>query len=298
MAEMDLISYLEVDTDSTPTDAGGVTHGDTAAVGSDHVADADYKLQHGRRYHAFRDSKYSLPNDSKESELQHRVWQLSLSDRLHLAPLGPNTPRTLDIGCGTGAWVLEFAARYPHSHVTSIDLSAIQPTTTPPNVNFEISDIWTIAIGVNDWPKLVTNIWENLEPGGWVEFQELLSPFYCDDDTMPPAFRLWNETFPVATAKVVLRLEAILGVPPLLEERGFVALGSATTKWPLGPWAKGEREKQIGAVFQESLCVMGWTEDAVRQHIVKVENEIRAGGTHAYINVNFLWAQKPHDATK
>ncbi|TKA76581.1 hypothetical protein B0A55_04048 [Friedmanniomyces simplex] len=267
-------------------------------------------------------------------KLQHRVWQLSLSDRLHLAPLGPNTARTLDIGCGTGAWVLEFAAKYPHGHVTGIDLSAIQPTTTPPNVNFEISDMsatWshpqkfdyihsrTFAIGVNDWPKLVTNLWENLEPGGWVEFQEILSPFYCDDDTMPPALRLWNETFPVATAKVGLRLEAILGVPPLLEERGFVALGSATTKWPLGPWAKGEREKQIGAVFKsldrdaqqwssfrtdlELLMrsdvinalkgismrlftgVMGWTEDAVRQHIVEVENEIRAGGVHAYINV-------------
>jgi len=205
-------------------------------------------------------------------ELQHRIWQLSLSGRLHFAPLQPAPTQALDIGCGTGAWVIEFADQYPDCQITGIDLSAIQPTSHPPNVDFRISDLtadWSyphkfdyihsraITAGVRDWTKLVDDVWDNLEPGGWVEFQEYHLPFLCDDGTIedgPPTFKRWNETFPVAAAKAGLKLDAIFEVPPLLEKQSFVSPGHAAMKWPLGSWAKGEREKQIGEMLAE-VCV-------------------------------------------
>jgi trans-aconitate methyltransferase len=66
-----------------------------------------------------------------------------------------------------------------------MDLSSIQPSIVPSNVEFLVGDFTTswdfdrkfdyihsraITIGVQDWIKLVDEAWHNLEPGGWVEF--------------------------------------------------------------------------------------------------------------------------------
>lgn len=136
----------------------------------------------------------------------------------------------------------------------------------PPNVEFIVDDItspWVydhkfdyihsraITVGIRDWAALVGEVWRNLEPGGWVEFQEYHAPFLSDDGTMDrcPHFKLWNEEVINATRKAGTRLDAILTVPALLDQHGFVNKGSASTKWPVGPWAKGKREKRLGDLF-------------------------------------------------
>lgn len=169
----------------------------------------------------------------------------------------------LDIGCGTGAWAIEFAEEHPNTRVIGTDLSPIQPTVVPPNVEFVIDDItapWVfdhkfdyihsraITIGVRDWEKLTDEVWRNLAPGGWVEFQEYHAPFLSDDDTIKrcPNFERWNLEVLGAAKKAGTELDAILRVPDYLEKCGFANLGTASTKWPVGPWAKGKREKRIG----------------------------------------------------
>ena len=68
---------------------------DDSAVGSDSESTRSasfassitaYKYENGRRYHAYREGAYYLPNDDGE---------------LYLAPL-KNTKRALDFGTGTG----------------------------------------------------------------------------------------------------------------------------------------------------------------------------------------------------
>ncbi|CAG8736432.1 8163_t:CDS:2, partial [Ambispora leptoticha] len=45
--------------------------------------------------------------------------------------------RVIDIGCGTGIWILDMAQQYPNSKFVGIDISPIQPTENlPPNVKF------------------------------------------------------------------------------------------------------------------------------------------------------------------
>ena len=133
----------------------------------------------------------------------------------------------------------------------------------PPNVEFLVDDItapWifdqpfdyihsrAITIGVRDWGALVAEVWRNLAPGGWVEFQEYHAPFVSDDGTIArgAAFERWNGLLLEAAGKAGVRLDAIVGVPGVLAERGFVNVGRAATKWPVGPWAKGQREKRLG----------------------------------------------------
>lgn len=58
-------------------------------------------------------------------------------------------------------------------------------TTQPPNVKFEVDDIeapWTYSKpfdlifaryldgAISDWPALVSNMYNNVRPGGWVEY--------------------------------------------------------------------------------------------------------------------------------
>ncbi|KAI6907503.1 hypothetical protein KC318_g4621 [Hortaea werneckii] len=255
----------------------------------------DYKYEHGRRYHAYQEGKYVLPND--DAEIQR-----------------------------LGAWAIEFADRHPKCQVTGTDLSPIQPDIVPRNVEFIVDDItseWVypqkfdfihsraITVGIKDWSALVEQVWKNLKPGGWIEFQEYHFPFTSDDDTLKlcPALDLWNNNLASASAKAGMRLDAILSVPEILREKGFANIDQAATKWPLGPWAKGKKEKKVGELLERDLLgaiegtsmrlytkILGWNEEAVRKHVEEVHENIRARKAHAYIPIDFLWAQKPLDA--
>ena len=52
----------------------------------------------------------------------------------------------MDIGCATGAWVLEVAKEYPSSKVTGVDLSPIQPERVPDNAQFVVGDVFDLHI--------------------------------------------------------------------------------------------------------------------------------------------------------
>jgi ubiquinone/menaquinone biosynthesis C-methylase UbiE len=40
--------------------------------------------------------------------MQHKMWSITLSGKLHLAPIGPTPENVLDVGTGTGIWAIEF----------------------------------------------------------------------------------------------------------------------------------------------------------------------------------------------
>ncbi|WPH00829.1 secondary metabolism regulator lae1 [Acrodontium crateriforme] len=314
-ADPDIDSTLGDDSDSFTTSLNSlVTH---------------YKFENGRRYHAYHDKKYALPNDDAEVqrlELQHRIWHLCLSGRLHLAPLPKEIGSALDLGCGTGAWAIDFAELHPECHVIGTDLSPIQPTMVPPNVEFLIDDFtnpWLypsrfnyihsrmITIAHLNWAKLIDECWRNLEPGGWVEFQEYSGTFRCDDGTFSraPDLQKWDGAMQEACEKIGIDLTAVMRVDQLFQDRGFVNIQSAHTKWALGTWPKGAREKEIGRLFARNIIsgaeglstrlltkVLGWPIEKVNAAVNAAENDIKAGKAHCYFGIEFKWAQKPFDA--
>jgi ubiquinone/menaquinone biosynthesis C-methylase UbiE len=200
-------------------------------------------------------------------ELQHQIWDICLTGRLSLCPLPEPLRNVLDIGCGTGAWAIDLAKAHPTSRVVGMDLSSIQPRDVPSNAGFIVGDFtapWefdrkfdyihsrAITIGVRNWEQLVGDeVWRNLEPGGWVEFQEYHLPWTSDDGSIAkcPKFEQWNREIFRAAKKAGVTPDAIFQMPDLLENRGFVKAKTASTKWPIGPWAKDAREKRVGELY-------------------------------------------------
>lgn len=73
-----------------------------------------HTYEHGRRYHAFKNSRYPIPNDDFEQnreDMKHSML-LELTDgALFYAPIGEEPEQILDIGTGTG----QIALCYPRN---------------------------------------------------------------------------------------------------------------------------------------------------------------------------------------
>jgi hypothetical protein len=90
---------------------------DTATIDSAYGDDVDslstsitssvraYRIENGRRYHAFKDGSYFFPNDDVENDrldLQHAIFLKSLDGKLYLSPVPKDLRHVLDVGTGTG----------------------------------------------------------------------------------------------------------------------------------------------------------------------------------------------------
>jgi hypothetical protein len=92
------------------SDGGYESEGFSSGSTSAESCIRDYMYENGRRYHRFREGIYNFPNDDVEQEredMKHAMVKLLCGQKLHFAPIGDNPQEILDIGTGTGIWVIE-----------------------------------------------------------------------------------------------------------------------------------------------------------------------------------------------
>jgi methylase of polypeptide subunit release factors len=62
----------------------------------------------------------NLPQQEKDRlDMMHHLTTLRLDNRLHLAPIGQNPQRILDLGTGTGIWAIEMGEFLHASHINT-----------------------------------------------------------------------------------------------------------------------------------------------------------------------------------
>lgn len=107
------VASIEVDdTEETSSLQDGYESGtDRSSNASTSLASSvrDYNWENKRRYHKFREGRYTVPNDEAEQDredMKHALVIHICGGVLHSAPL-ENTHKILDIGTGTGIWAIE-----------------------------------------------------------------------------------------------------------------------------------------------------------------------------------------------
>lgn len=309
-------------------DPAYLTETDTASSNQSLTSSVlNYQYENGRRYHAFRQGEYFMPNDDREQErmdLHHHICRLMAGGDLFRAPIDPRSARILDLGTGTGIWAIEMADDYPDAIVKGTDLSPIQPGWVPPNCHFEVDDFesdWEFAHkfdfiharelsgSVRDFPALIRRSMSNLNPGGWIELIDFDCELFADDDTLinkAPNLLKWTTLLREAGANFGKPLDSAKYHKQWLTEAGFKNVREEVFKVPSNPWAKHPKMKELGRFQQVNFIegveafslalftrVLEWSALEVQIFMAAVKKELTDRSIHAYAKFYFVYGQKP-----
>ncbi|KAE8405228.1 S-adenosyl-L-methionine-dependent methyltransferase [Aspergillus pseudonomiae] len=267
-----------------------------------------------------------MPNDEEEQDrmdLLHHIYALILDGELHMAPIKSDPERVLDLGTGTGIWAMDFADQYKSAEVLGNDLSPIQPTWIPPNLQFEVDDFeadWVysrpfdyihgreLAGAVSNFEKLFRQAFRHLKPGGYFEMQSFRVEVYADDDSLNRA--------PYTTKMCSLMQEASVkfGKPMAnmdewadrLTKEGFEDVTCRIIKVPISPWPLDKKQKDIGKFFQAQQMqgiqsyvpellqnLLQWGADEVEVLMAGARKELLDTTIHQYGKLYFVYGRKP-----
>ncbi|KAJ0280378.1 hypothetical protein CBS470a_008816 [Colletotrichum nupharicola] len=225
------------------------------------------------------------------------VKLISYGEKLFLAPVPQEkTHRILDIGTGTGIWAVEAAEIFPNAEILGNDLSAIQPAWCPPNVKFEIDDVESPWLYEHKFDFIFCR-YINLNPGGWVEFQDYNIKFLTDDDTLNEEHfaSQWNENLMEACNAAGRNPNPGYDLEKWVKEAGFVDVVVRKFKLPMGTWPKDPYFKYLGLTnliqyldgldgfSLRAFCdVLGWTKEEVMVLLAHVRKEMKSAKLHIY----------------
>ncbi|KAK3723773.1 hypothetical protein LTR37_001654 [Vermiconidia calcicola] len=305
---------LEPDSTSSGDNADSALGSETHSTRSESLATSinGYKYENGRRYHAYREGAYYLPNDEAEQarlDLVHHIWRLASDGALFAAPLPTDgIQRVLDFGTGTGIWTarpFDADSVVENAEVIGTDLSPIQPTWVPPNLRFYVDDVeaeWDyrpdeafdlvhgrgMVGAIKDWPLLFRRIRSNLKPGGWCEMQEYQGWVFSRKDISNTSLDKWQKLVNEASSKFGNVLDMAPRIRQLMIDSQFTEVKESIINIPIGAWAKGRKEKELGLYQQEHICdcvdsytlglftrVLGWSPEECQILMASVKNEVR-----------------------
>ncbi|KAF9270828.1 S-adenosyl-L-methionine-dependent methyltransferase [Marasmius fiardii PR-910] len=155
-----------------------------------------YRHEYGRGFNNYSEV-YHLPADAEELDrldAQHNLFREIMGmyapcmDEIMVDDV-PGEPKTiLDLGCGSGSWIMEAARDYPNCSAVAVDLVPMQSQTLPPNLRSEVDDInlglehfygdfnvvhaRLISSGIKDYEGLIHHINFVLKPGGLMDIME------------------------------------------------------------------------------------------------------------------------------
>ncbi|KAM3517339.1 hypothetical protein MY4038_010315 [Beauveria bassiana] len=315
------------------SDGGYASEGFSSGSTSAESSVRDYMYENGRRYHRFREGAYNFPNDDVEQEredMKHAMVKLLCGQKLFFAPIGDNPQQILDIGTGTGIWVIEMGDQFPSASVLGIDLSPIQPDWLPPNVRFIVDDAespWLYprnhfdyihsrhtVMALKDWMRLFRRALEHLKPGGWIELQEIHhSPRSANLDAVlsenHEVAQFWSHVSEgLGNLGVDLNISSGGQLTKMLQEAGYVNVTERVFHVPIGTWPKNKVLKTVGLYWRTILLDglqaialgpmvrgLNWNREEVEVFLTGVRRAYQDNAALMYMPLHIIYAQKPEN---
>ncbi|KAJ4997483.1 hypothetical protein K4K48_006864 [Colletotrichum sp. SAR 10_66] len=278
----DLTPLAPEEADEGISETGSANGSSGSSLASLRSSILEHRRENGRRYHGM-----------SEGNINHHLWRVTWDGDLCRSPKRNGANRVLDVGTGTGIW--------------SIDV--------PPNCKFEIDDVdkdWTWSTPFDfifvrhmnacfaSWERMLSQAYENLEPGGYIELQDNSFPLACQDGTLRPgsALERWSSLIMEGTAKMGRPVTVPAHFKRMLHDAGFVDVVEEHRVWPVNDWPRNDALRLLGrwsqfdsleAVESSALAlftrVLGWTREEVLVFCAEVRNELKDRSIHAYWNV-------------
>ncbi|KAM0809208.1 hypothetical protein AB5N19_09551 [Seiridium cardinale] len=296
--------------------------------GGNSVIEPDSVLgESGRLYHGFNEGK--LNKTDWIFNISSSRFFSTADSLLPLYRVRPDMSSILDVA--------RASEQNPSSFVVGSDLSAIQPQGIVPNcifvkddaespwyfpepnpdhtecqgscdhfISFDYVHLRMMFSCFEDTRNVLRNAYDNMTPGGWVEFQD--SSFDV---------RQGNPNFEgdalMRYGQACIRGAAVKGRDILksekyeewLEETGFVDIKVRKFLFPCNPWPEHEKLKEVGRFnivnLVEGLQGIGWqmltasemTPGEVDKLIEDINNEVRDRRNHSYGYIWVVYGRKP-----
>lgn len=145
----------------------------------------------------------------------------------------------------------------------------------------------------------MTNVYNNLNPGCWIEVQEAILQFRCVDSSLDgTALEKWNGYLRDGIRRLGRDVYAPVRCREYMLDAGFQNVSQKKFVVPANPWAKGRDEKLLGAMQMRSnleglgaltLWVftkgLGWKREDVEVFFIDMRRELTDRRIHAYITL-------------
>ena len=164
----------------------------------------------------------------------------------------------MDLGCGTGLWMLQMAEKFPKAEFNGYDINYMLPSTLlsniVPYVPFDIETPWNernsywdmihiqmMRGSIGNWSHVFQQIKRHLAPGAWFESVEIDWQPRCDDNTMNlnpdlPGLIQWWQRIRGAYSYAHRPIEYFQNIERDLEAEGFKEIKHYKYQLPTCGW--------------------------------------------------------------
>ena len=148
-----------------------------------------------------------------------------------------------------------------------------------------------------DLPAMIKVVYDNLEPGGYLELQDMALPARSDDGTLDPdsALAQWCKLCLDAGQNLGRPVFPVEEYKSYLAEAGFVDIVEEQRKWPTNMWPRDKNFKELGAWAYANIAGgleglslahftrgLGWSSEQTLVFCAEVRKSLKSPKVHAY----------------
>lgn len=139
-----------------------------------------------------------------------------------------------------------------------------------------------------DYAAFVNEAYQALEPGGWLEMQELNhQPTFYGEAANRSAIKKYCDLIVQGVQSQGISVTGFGDMRSLMTARGFVNIEEKRFMWPLGTWAKGRHHRNLGILLKQNFLMvvealalrplshLGWSREEIQVLLAEVRRELQ-----------------------